>query len=423
MSDALAETRQSPVQALTRVCRLLTDAQGPDEALALLVDAAAERLGAGGAAALRLTDDGRIAVTAARGLPAGIAGWSTEAEVFGQELGEEFRAACGPRFAHAEVLQLVADGNLYGVLVLLAASPRGLERPELELVQGLVDLAAVAIGKAVQYAKLERAFGELAASREAIVREVNERLRAEEALQREQKLAQERARLADIGAITAKIAHDLGNPLSALSMQAQLIASRARKDPTAALASVLKPAEHLMTEVRRLEGMIREFLSFARGQRLELRVFEVGQLLRDVVELWKPVAEAQSVALVLEEGAALPPIAADVEKLHRVLGNLVKNAIEAIGDGPGEVHLFAAMPNRESVRISIADTGAGMPDTIEPFRLFETTKKDGTGLGLAIAKQIMLAHGGDLSFEPRPPRGTVFHADLPARPLPGAAVA
>lgn len=74
---------------------------------------------------------------------------------------------------------------------------------------------------------------------------------------------------------------------------------------------------------------------------------------------------------------------------------------------------MVSMPTPEALRISVEDTGPGMPESIEVFRLFETTKKNGTGLGLAIAKQTMLAHRGDLSFTRREPRGTAFHADLP----------
>jgi signal transduction histidine kinase len=99
-----------------------------------------------------------------------------------------------------------------------------------------------------------------------------------------------------------------------------------------------------------------------------------------------------------------------------VLDNLVKNALEAIGDGPGEVKLSAVVSDSARLCISVEDSGPGIADDVEIFRLFETTKKDGTGLGLAVSKQIMLAHGGDLSFAQREPHGTVFHMELPLHP-------
>jgi signal transduction histidine kinase len=396
MSETAHSTARSPARTLARIGRLLAEASGLEDVLSLLLDAAVERLGAAGAAALLVTEDGRLRVVAARDLPGEVESWSTEADVVGRELGERLRTACGPGFAQPETLLLVADGNVYGALVVLAASGRGLEG-ELDVVQGLADLAAVAIGKSVQVAKLERAYVELQQLREM------------------QKRAQQRERLADIGAIAAKIAHDLGNPLSGLSMQAQLIVRRARRDPTAPLSTVLKPAEHVATEAQRLEALIRELLSFTREQQLELQRFDPAQLVRDVFDLWQPVAAAQRVELTIEVPDPAMPLEADVGKLHRVLDNLIKNAIEAIGEGPGEVRLAVSAPRQERIWISVEDDGPGIAENVRLFHLFETTKEHGTGLGLAISKQIMLAHGGDLLVARREPRGTVFHAELPLR--------
>ena len=230
-----------------------------------------------------------------------------------------------------------------------------------------------------------------------------------------QKLAEERERLADIGAISAKIAHDLGNPLAAVSLQAQSILRNVGHDGEQPLRTVAKPVEQLVSAVRRLEDLIHELLDFAREQRLECKPINVRQLLDDVVRLWHPVASAQHIALRTEIRQPLDRLEADENKLHRVLDNLVKNALEAIGEGPGEVKLSADAPDSERARISVEDTGPGIGDDVQLFRLFETTKKDGTGLGLAVSKQIMIAHGGDLSFDRREPHGAVFHMELPLR--------
>jgi PAS domain S-box-containing protein len=247
--------------------------------------------------------------------------------------------------------------------------------------------------------------------------DVTERRRAEAQLLELQKLAQERARLADIGAITAKIAHDLGNPLSGLSMQAQLVLQRARRDPTQPLGNVVKPVEQLVSEVRRLEGLIREFLSFAREQRLDLQQIELPHFLREVLNVWQPVASAHQIALKLDTTESPKQIEADEGKLRRVLDNLLKNAIEAIDSGPGEVKIVASIASPDKLRISVEDDGCGIPDSVQLFRLFETTKAQGSGLGLAVSKQIVLAHGGDLLFSPREPRGAAFHVELPLHRL------
>jgi signal transduction histidine kinase len=70
------------------------------------------------------------------------------------------------------------------------------------------------------------------------------------------------------------------------------------------------------------------------------------------------------------------------------------------------------------VRISVQDSGPGFPPTVQGFKLFETTKPQGTGLGLAVARQIVLAHGGQIEYLPAVPCGTVFHIDLPRKPPP-----
>lgn len=243
--------------------------------------------------------------------------------------------------------------------------------------------------------------------------DITERIRAEAELREMQKLHQQRDRLADIGAITAKIVHDLGNPLAGLSMQAQLILRRARRDGAQALSTAINPAEQILAEVRRLESLINEFRDFSREQRLEIGRVDVADFLQGLVGLWAPVAAGRGITLSLELSEPLPPLSADVEKLRRVLDNLVKNAVEAVDHGPGTVRVQAGVLSPAKLRISVADTGPGIPQTVEVFRLFETTKAHGSGLGLAIAKEIILAHGGGIHFAQLSPHGTVFHVDLP----------
>jgi signal transduction histidine kinase len=134
-----------------------------------------------------------------------------------------------------------------------------------------------------------------------------------------------------------------------------------------------------------------------------------------VVELWRPVAERHGIRLEIGGAPAIERFDADRGKLRRVLDNLVKNAIEAIGEGPGEVTITTSVSGSEKLRISIEDTGCGIPENVQVFRLFETTKPDGSGLGLPVSKQILIAHGGNLVFDARSPHGSVFHVELPLR--------
>jgi two-component system sensor kinase FixL len=249
----------------------------------------------------------------------------------------------------------------------------------------------------------------------SIGQDITERIRAEGELREMQKRSQQRERLADIGAITAKIVHDLGNPLAGLSMQAQLILRRIRRDGGQALSTALKPAEQILAEVQRLESLINEFRDFSREQRLAPGPIHVPRFLNDVVGLWAPVAAAHGITLSLQMPESVPALRGDEEKLRRVLDNLLKNAVEAIDQGPGAVRVQVTLPSPAKLRISIADSGPGIPQTVEVFRLFETTKVHGSGLGLAIAKEIVLAHGGGIEFARVHPHGTVFHIELPCQ--------
>jgi two-component system sensor kinase FixL len=245
----------------------------------------------------------------------------------------------------------------------------------------------------------------------AIIRDVSDRRRAQAELHHLQLLAGQRERMADVGAITAKVVHDLGNPLAGLSMQAQLVMRRASRGDTVPSESIRQPIEQILSTVRRLDALVKEFMEFARDQQLNLRAIKLPQLLQDIINLWQPVAAERDISMTLE-AVESEDIRADETHLKRVLDNLIKNAIEAIDRGPGRIDLSVSATH-ETVRISVEDTGPGFPTSIEGFRLFETTKPNGTGLGLAVARQIVTAHGGEIGFASVAPHGTVFHIDLP----------
>ncbi len=241
-----------------------------------------------------------------------------------------------------------------------------------------------------------------------------DRVAAEEEARKFQLLAQQRERLADIGAIAADVAHDLGNPVAALSLQAELLIRRAARDPSAPVETLLGPAQRIVAEAHRLDRLVSEVKGFARQQRLQRTAVAVPELLRKVVDMWRPMAGARRIFLRLDAPENLPLLHADEDKVRRVLDNLIKNAVEAIVQGPGQIRLCAGTaPGRDRVRISVQDSGPGIPPDVDVFRLFETTKRDGSGLGLSIARQIALAHGGDLTVEAAEPHGTIFHLDLP----------
>ncbi|MFN8546044.1 MAG: PAS domain S-box protein [Candidatus Binatia bacterium] len=238
-----------------------------------------------------------------------------------------------------------------------------------------------------------------------------QREHAEERLRELQRQAEERARLGDIGAIAARIVHDVGNPLAGLQMQAQLILRRVQREGAAG-ANLQKPAELIVSTVGHLQSLVANFKGFARQQRLDLESVELPALLGDIMELWQPIADDRRIVLRLEMPAELPTLRADSGKLRRVVDNLVKNAVEAVDHGPGDV-VVRVVPAADTVRISVRDSGPGVPEGVEIFRLFETTKPTGSGLGLSIAREVALAHRGSIGYERLAPHGAAFHLDLP----------
>jgi signal transduction histidine kinase len=165
--------------------------------------------------------------------------------------------------------------------------------------------------------------------------------------------------------------------------------------------------------VRRLDALIHEFKNFAREQRLELSEIHLPGFLGEVLAAWEPEATERQIDLVLETPESIT-IRGDRDKLRRVLDNLVKNALEAIDQGPGVVRIATASPVPEKIAVIVEDTGPGIPAGLDVFRLFETTKPNGTGLGLPIVRQIIVAHGGGIDFAHVQPHGTAFTIGLPS---------
>jgi len=245
-----------------------------------------------------------------------------------------------------------------------------------------------------------------------VVAEAIERRHAEAESERFSQLAQQRERLADIGVLTTKIVHDVGNPLAGLSMLAARIKRRTDREPTAPIGVCREAVEEIESTVHRLDTIIRDFKSFARVQRLELADVHLPTFLKEVVVFWEPEATTRGIGLRLDSDDP-SPIRVDREKLRRAIDNLVKNALEAIEHGPGTISIASHVLTTGNVGIMIADDGPGIPGEVEAFRLFETTKPNGTGLGLPIVREIVVAHGGGIDFARGDPCGTCFNIELP----------
>lgn len=244
--------------------------------------------------------------------------------------------------------------------------------------------------------------------------DVTDRLSAERELRELHHATRERERLAEIGAFTAKIVHDLGNPLAALSVQSQLIMSRAARGEFQPIAPVEEPARKIQETLTRLSKLVSDLSEFARELRPQLRNLALSPLLGSLIDLWSPLAADKGIVLRLVDSAAQISLRADEAMLRRIFENLIKNAIEAIGDGGGEVIVSASLPKPAVACIAVEDSGSGVTPDFDVFGMFESTKASGSGIGLFIAKQMVEAHDGRIDHAPRAEGGTVFRVLLPA---------
>ncbi len=215
-------------------------------------------------------------------------------------------------------------------------------------------------------------------------------------------------RLSALGEIAAGLAHEIQNPLAGVKGALEIIASRVTiGTPEAEFAEIGGK------ELGRLEGLVSEFLTYARPRDPAMRPSDVHEVVERVGALLRPEAERKRVTLVFERPVTLPPLSLDPEQITQVVFNVVLNAVQATMT-TGHVRI------RESVEpgwalIDVIDEGPGIhPDHMSRlFDPFFTTKPRGTGLGLAISQRIMTAHGGTIEALAGSPSGSIFRIRLP----------
>ena len=215
-------------------------------------------------------------------------------------------------------------------------------------------------------------------------------------------------RLSALGEIAAGLAHEIRNPLAGVKGALEIIVSRvAAGTPEAEFAEIGG------NELARLEGLVTEFLTYARPHDPALRPSDVHEIVERVAALLGPQAERKSVILVFERPAAFPPLSLDPEQFTQVIFNVALNAIQATAAG-GHVHIREYVEPGWGV-IEVIDEGSGIaPEhALRLFDPFFTTKPRGTGLGLAISQRIVTAHRGTIEALSGSPSGTIFRIRLP----------
>ncbi|MBI4633704.1 MAG: ATP-binding protein [Deltaproteobacteria bacterium] len=221
-------------------------------------------------------------------------------------------------------------------------------------------------------------------------------------------------RLSALGQLAAGVGHEIRNPLNAISMASQRLIreytppDREKVEDFQVLTGVIRD------EIRRLNGIIEEFLTFSKSRRLEFHDYPVTEVLQKIVNLIREEAVTKGIKIETSWPLAPATIPMDMDKLQQALLNLVKNAMESI-IGEGVIVISAERKNRDSISIKIADTGCGMTAE-EVERIFNpeyTTKEKGLGLGLPLAHEIIRGHGGEIRVLSRQGEGTTFEVILP----------
>jgi two-component system, NtrC family, sensor histidine kinase HydH len=220
-----------------------------------------------------------------------------------------------------------------------------------------------------------------------------------------------RERLSALGNLAATVAHEIRNPLNAISMGLQRL--KVEFQPTDDQEQYSRVTELMLGEVHRLNSIVEQFLSLARPLEIKPEALPVQDVLNELATLVESEARQSKVQIRVVAPPTLPPLKADREYLRQTLLNLILNGLQAMPEG-GTLTLKANTSNGNCL-ISITDTGVGIaPENRR--RIFEpyfTTKAKGSGLGLAIARRIIEAHGGKITVSGEAGHGCCFQIALP----------
>lgn len=260
-------------------------------------------------------------------------------------------------------------------------------------------------------------------------------------LQAAQARAVQSERLATIGQMSAKVSHEVRNPLSSISLNVELLGDELLSLPEARRAEAGNLMRAIRSQVDVLGSVTEGYLRFARLPKPKLEIASLGPVVVDLTDFVREELRARRVQIIVEVQQGLPALRLDPGQIRQALLNLIRNAAEAMPDG-GIVRIAAQAlvadstgaeaqrrraagrfpPQRPStpaplrfVEVTVTDTGVGIPpeDLGQIFEPFFTRKEGGTGLGLAISREIALGHGGTLTCESAPGQGTSFRLTLP----------
>ena len=243
-------------------------------------------------------------------------------------------------------------------------------------------------------------------------KEIEERQRVRAALQQSQAELAHVGRLTAMGELVASIAHEVGQPLTAIVTNGSFLLRRLRDqdDLRAAAAAIVANGKRASSVISRMRSLLKK-------QNTAMAEIDINDAIQEVASLLSTESSRHRILMSTELAAGLPRVRGDRVQLQQVLVNLVMNAVDAtraISEGPREI-LIRSAKDAESVIVSVEDSGAGFTsEHLEQiFEPFFTTKAQGIGMGLSISRSIVEKHSGKLSASRRKPRGARFEFTLP----------
>ena len=250
-----------------------------------------------------------------------------------------------------------------------------------------------------------------------LIRDLTEQKRAEEEALRQRALMNHASRLTTMGEMAAALAHELNQPLAAISNYTSAGKRLLDQDDSVAKDDLRIALQEIAAQAYRAGEIIQRIRDFARSRTGEHELVAVEEMIKEILPLAKMDAKANHVdfRILLEDD--LPPITADRIQIQQVLLNLIRNGVDSMQELPetGRRLDLRAWLDEKQVRISITDRGCGVSEAAADhlFTPFFTTKESGMGMGLAICRSIIAAHGGTLDFFNNPVAGSTFFMALP----------
>lgn len=296
------------------------------------------------------------------------------------------------QFREGLVLPLMNRGLLNGLLFVgrkLEAEQYTFTTDDEEFLSILSSQIAVAVENARLYEAEKRALVELQTAQEQLIHS---------------------ERLAVLGEMSAKIAHEINNPLGIIKNYLLMI-KRAKTKPKEAS----KYLKIVGQEIDRVASIVKELINFHRPQNVEFKVINVLPVLDEVVEFLDPQLKSKKIRIVKKYSPDCPNVEASADNLKQVFINIIINSMDAMPGG-GKIEI-AANDFHDTLQILICDSGSGVPEEVLPtiFEPFFTTKNEshGTGLGLSVCADIIKKHKGTISFRNRD-KGACVEITIPA---------